>query len=969
MAINPSLTYPSNTANANANYPYGSARNDLTSNDGTGTPLEASWVNDFWGIQQALYTRAGIAPNNTPETALVCQFLDALDRTMAGTVLVSAFVGDGNGNVTSQLQACEDYASNNNLKVCFDVICNITSSIIKKPNSIWIQSTGGIQRLASHSGNAFPLVLCQNINGFNIDGIFLKNAKIGQYTQASSTIENLNALIAIEGCKNFKISNIKGENFSQGIFYSDCNNFIIDSNILNADSSNNITEQDYEDGTYTPNANISGSGGIISSQQLGVLTPASTFYCISNNVINAFGIDAGIDAVSNSFTRNPSVISNNIVHGGHVGIQIYQGALADNGTATTYQRSVSVVGNNVSYQWDQNIYLRLSFGCVVSGNICRKGNMNGDLTAGGTPFGGIVTRISQNNFTVTSPVTADIGNLIIGNVITDIGRDIVGCMAGVQIRTEATRCVANTIGQSEELSYSKIGVGIRVADDVHDFEVFDNRVTGFNQAIRIENADWGFGGIGRIQRNYCHNSIDGIVGQNANGQVLIEDNLISDCTGDAITLRFAPKSTIKRNKIENCGTGINLSQGNYYTDINNRSSARVGASLEICDNSINNTNTSHSVSQTTGTDALFYGRCKIWRGDTVDGLEVSNRSTTGFPSITATKKSWNKGDLFYNSNIQPSVAGEESALIGSVCTSQGTYGILVGVSGTTTSGSNIVTVNDSDSLAEGVYININGVTGIKKIVSIDGVTVTIDSNADASLSGASISYAIPVFDRIETVGEKPYAENLVTISSGEVEILSSARIVELNIDTENGDPIDDLTNIVTAINGQIVICRQFNFERNINFIDGVGNLRLQGDFYGQTSTANRLVLIYDGTNWHELSRSYNNFIQRPIFTTQNRDMVSGVVDFDNIALEVRLTIQTEGSGTEDLNTINNLIPNLFSGQRALIRRSSSGGAIILKDGIDNLRLNLDCTLASVNDRIMLEYDGANWIELYRSINS
>ena len=58
-----------------------------------------------------------------------------------------------------------------------------------------------------------------------------------------------------------------------------------------------------------------------------------------------------------------------------------------------------------------------------------------------------------------------------------------------------------------------------------------------------------------------------------------------------------------------------------------------------------------------------------------------------------------------------------------------------------------LTVNDASNLNVYQYINIVGVTGTKKIIKISGTTVTIDSSADATVSGASVSYQTPVFTK------------------------------------------------------------------------------------------------------------------------------------------------------------------------------------------------------------------------------
>lgn len=78
MALIPSSRYPAQTDTGDAAYPRGKARNAGSFQDGTGTPLEASWLNDLWGFQQALLGAAEITPSGTPDAVGASQYLDAL---------------------------------------------------------------------------------------------------------------------------------------------------------------------------------------------------------------------------------------------------------------------------------------------------------------------------------------------------------------------------------------------------------------------------------------------------------------------------------------------------------------------------------------------------------------------------------------------------------------------------------------------------------------------------------------------------------------------------------------------------------------------------------------------------------------------------------------------------------------------------------------------------------------------------
>lgn len=80
MAISPKNLYPSRVIDGDGAYPYGKALNVQNGVEGTGTPLEAEWVNDLWGSQQALLAEAGISPNGQPDSVGNSQYLEALKK-------------------------------------------------------------------------------------------------------------------------------------------------------------------------------------------------------------------------------------------------------------------------------------------------------------------------------------------------------------------------------------------------------------------------------------------------------------------------------------------------------------------------------------------------------------------------------------------------------------------------------------------------------------------------------------------------------------------------------------------------------------------------------------------------------------------------------------------------------------------------------------------------------------------------
>lgn len=94
-----------------------------------------------------------------------------------------------------------------------------------------------------------------------------------------------------------------------------------------------------------------------------------------------------------------------------------------------------------------------------------------------------------------------------------------------------------------------------------------------------------------------------------------------------------------------------------------------------------------------------------------------------------------------------------------------------------------------------------------------------------------------------------------TIASGAINVGNGSFY---RIDTEGAAATDDLETITTtAIDGHILVIAASNSARTVVCKDGTGNLRLAGDF-SLDNGQDRLMLMYDGTNWIEISRSDNS---------------------------------------------------------------------------------------------------------------
>ncbi len=97
----------------------------------------------------------------------------------------------------------------------------------------------------------------------------------------------------------------------------------------------------------------------------------------------------------------------------------------------------------------------------------------------------------------------------------------------------------------------------------------------------------------------------------------------------------------------------------------------------------------------------------------------------------------------------------------------------------------------------------------------------------------------------------------VTIATGVIAVGES----HVKVDTESAAATDDLDTInaasgLTLSEGMILVLRAANGARTVVCKDGTGNLRLAGDM-SLDNAEDTIALIYDGTNWLELTRSNN----------------------------------------------------------------------------------------------------------------
>ncbi len=123
-------------------------------------------------------------------------------------------------------------------------------------------------------------------------------------------------------------------------------------------------------------------------------------------------------------------------------------------------------------------------------------------------------------------------------------------------------------------------------------------------------------------------------------------------------------------------------------------------------------------------------------------------------------RTYEVGDIVWNTD-------DPDTNVGWMCTEAGTSDTLAGVTATTSSGNATITVDVATGLYKDARITIPGVTGVKKVLSVTGLTVVLDSTCDATVTDA-VSYSGPVLTELNTAISTP-----TTLAAGNVVLQGS----------------------------------------------------------------------------------------------------------------------------------------------------------------------------------------------------
>ncbi len=160
-----------------------------------------------------------------------------------------------------------------------------------------------------------------------------------------------------------------------------------------------------------------------------------------------------------------------------------------------------------------------------------------------------------------------------------------------------------------------------------------------------------------------------------------------------------------------------------------------------------------------------------------------------------------------------------------------------------------------------------------------------------------------------------------TLASGAITITNGY----LSVDTEGAAATDDLDTITIGVmadgvaigEGSIIVLQIADNTRTVTAKTAIGNLVLRGDFVF-TDTSARLTLLYDGTDWVELSRQCTPPVQSVIASGSppNSPAVTPLVDaYTQVDIDARVNFSI-------------LTPTpavtVFDGQKLVIRIKDDG---------------------------------------------
>jgi hypothetical protein len=450
--------------------------------------------------------------------------------------------------------------------------------------------------------------------------------------------------------------------------------------------------------TYDFYTNFSWSGNVVTNvlddPNVGA-TPLELFGA-TNVTVNNNMLDSGGRGLSAAWVKN-GVYNNNTVKNQtiyFIEVQSSDGITVSNNTALNCKRFFAVTGISTD-PGTSNVN--------IIGNVIKGGNLG---IAGYND--------TQNGFMIIMVPVASTGNTkwnIANNLFVD---------------NTYTGQVAGSIGA---------GSIIRVDNPLSsDFIIANNQFIANDEKMALTIVSVVDGKNILIRGNNITRTAD----------ITTDTYAVSTSTFTAIDITngaTSPNIICEQNTIEFTGADLRVG-GNGYNGIGAVAGAGVLPGCIIRNNRLIGIFTNPLFLNYTSTDTIVFDN----NLDQAVGTNVINAAIvyrrvkkTVESTIEPAGGTWNIGDRSFNS---VPVIGQPKSW---ACTVAGTAGTLTGTTGDITTGTTALVVNTATGLMVNQYITIAGVSGIKQITKISGTSITISSNADATVTGAAVAWSNPTF--------------------------------------------------------------------------------------------------------------------------------------------------------------------------------------------------------------------------------
>jgi hypothetical protein len=369
-------------------------------------------------------------------------------------------------------------------------------------------------------------------------------------------------------------------------------------------------------------------------------------------------------------------------------------------------------------------------------------------------------------------------HIITGNYVETPGLD--GIKVNTVLGTPSLSCVVsgNTVKGSAGRVKSGGSSAIIVFGKNHS--VFGNDLTaedntGFantgeiigvyasGKDISITGNNVNYGDVANASGIFSQYDNSGLNGFNTENNTVVGNVVRASHTGINSGDAGVYKYTISDNTVTSTGYGGTTSLGLYLTAYGGASSLPTPVFGKVTGNTlISESSSTISVNCYTADRILFSNNsikgvrnrdiategstnngAIIGAGNQTDGLHSLGSAYTISPGGVNYFSTPAYGTWYTN---EVATGNDGTNYIEFICTAGGTMGTLSGVTGSISSGSATLTVNNALlGVWEGVYITIAGVAGTKRVIGVSGNTVTLDSTAGATVSGAAVSYSPATF--------------------------------------------------------------------------------------------------------------------------------------------------------------------------------------------------------------------------------